>query len=306
MATRDDGLPTADTALPASDSKGRARGAAARRALGRYPLVPLAVLLVVLFIPALFAEWLAPYDPYESHLRNRLEPPVFWGGSWEFVLGTDRLGRCVLSRIMHGAWYALAISAVGIVLGAFIGTVLGLIAGYARGWTDILIMRVVDVSLALPSILLALALAAAWGPSFQAVIIVVAFVLWSYFARQIRAEVLSLRERDFVARARVAGASRSRIIFRHIFPNVVNTVVVMATLQVGVVILLEASLSFLGIGVPRPTPAWGLLVADGRQLVVSAWWISFFPGLAILLTVLSVNLLGDWVRDRLDPKLRQV
>ena len=273
-------------------------------AFRRYPLVPITVLLVVLFIPALGADWLAPHDPYASHLRNRLQPPVFWGGHWEFVLGTDRLGRCVFSRIMHGAKYALAISAVGIVLGALIGTLLGLIAGYARGWTDIVVMRVVDISLALPSILLALALAAAWGPSFEAVIIVVAFVLWSHFARQVRAEVLSLRERDFVARARVAGSSHVRIILRHIFPNVVNTVIVMATLQVGVVILLEAALSFLGIGVPRPTPAWGLLVADGRQLVVSAWWISFFPGVAILLTVLSVNLLGDWLRDRLDPQLR--
>ena len=264
------------------------------------------MLLTVLFIPALFADWLAPHDPYDSYLRNRLQPPVFWGGTWEFVLGTDRLGRCVISRIMHGAKYALAISMVGIFLGAVIGTVLGLIAGYLRGWSDIIIMRLVDISLALPSVLLALALAAVWGPSFQLVIIVVAFVLWAYFARQVRGEVLSLRERDFVARARVAGASHGRILLRHIFPNVVNTVVVMATLQVGVVIILEASLSFLGIGVPRPTPAWGLLVADGRQLVVSAWWISLFPGFAILLTVLSVNLIGDCLRDRLDPKLRQL
>jgi len=302
MATREAGLP------PAAPAAAADAGANTRRRgwLRRYPVLPMVVLMAVLFVPALFSDWLAPHDPYQSYLRNRLQPPVFWGGTWEFVLGTDRLGRCVLSRIMYGARYALAISLVGIVLGAVIGTALGLIAGYLRGWTDIVAMRLVDISLALPSVLLALALAAAWGPSFQAVIIVVAFVLWAYFARQVRAEVLSLRERDFVARARVAGASNGRIIWRHIFPNVVNTVVVMATLQIGVVILLEASLSFLGIGVPRPTPAWGLLVADGRQLVVSAWWISMFPGVAILLTVLSVNLLGDWLRDRLDPKLRQV
>jgi len=302
MATREAGLP------PAAPAAAADAGASTRRRgwLRRYPVLPMVVLMAVLFVPALFSDWLAPHDPYQSYLRNRLQPPVFWGGTWEFVLGTDRLGRCVLSRIMYGARYALAISLVGIVLGAVIGTALGLIAGYLRGWTDIVAMRLVDISLALPSVLLALALAAAWGPSFQAVIIVVAFVLWAYFARQVRAEVLSLRERDFVARARVAGASNGRIIWRHIFPNVVNTVVVMATLQIGVVILLEASLSFLGIGVPRPTPAWGLLVADGRQLVVSAWWISMFPGVAILLTVLSVNLLGDWLRDRLDPKLRQV
>jgi peptide/nickel transport system permease protein len=277
-----------------------------RQVARHFPFVPVAILLVVLIIPALFADWIAPYDPYQAHLRNRLEPPVFWGGSWDFVLGTDRLGRDIFSRILHGAKFALAISMVGIFLGAIIGTVLGLLAGYLRGWWDIVIMRMVDISFALPSVLLALALAAAWGPSFQAVIIVVAFVLWAFFARQVRAEALSLRERDFVARARVAGASEIRILRNHILPNVINTVVVMATLQVGVVIILEATLSFLGIGIPRPTPAWGLLVADGRQLVVSAWWISFFPGMAILLTVLSVNLFGDWLRDRLDPKLRQI
>ena len=275
-------------------------------AFKRYPVVSLTILMIVLILPAIFADLIAPYDPYQSHLRNRLAPPMFWGGTSEFILGTDRLGRCILSRIMHGARYALAISLVGIFLGAILGTILGLFAGYLRGWTDIIIMRLVDISFALPSVLLALALAAVYGPSFQAVILVVVFVLWASFARQVRAETLSLRERDFIARARVVGCGHSRILFRHILPNVVNTVVVMATLQIGVVVLLEATLSFLGIGIPRPTPAWGLLVADGRQLVVSAWWISFFPGMAILFTVLSINLLGDWLRDRLDPKLRQV
>jgi peptide/nickel transport system permease protein len=277
-----------------------------RQRLRRYPYIPLAIMVTVLIIPALFSTWLAPHDPYTAYLRNRLQPPVFWGGTWAFPLGTDRLGRCVFSRTMHGAYFALTISMVGIFAGALLGTVLGLIAGYRRGMIDVVIMRLVDITFALPSVLLALALAAVWGPSFQSVIIVVVFVLWAFFARQVRGEVLSLRERDFVLRALVCGASHTRIVARHIFPNVVNTVVVMATLQIGVVILLEATLSFLGIGIPRPTPAWGLLVADGRQLVVSAWWISFFPGVAILLTVLSVNLLGDWLRDRLDPKLRQI
>ena len=168
------------------------------------------------------------------------------------------------------------------------------------------IMRLVEISLALPAILLALVLAAATGPSFQTIIVVVAFVLWALYARQVRGEVLSIRERDYVARARVAGASELWIMVRHILPNVANTIIVLATLQVGSVIILEATLSFLGLGVPRPTPAWGLMVADGRQLIVSAWWISFFPGLAITLTVFSLNLLGDWLRDRLDPRLEQV
>lgn len=271
----------------------------------RLPLIPIIILLVVLIIPALFADFISPYDPYKAHLRNRLAPPLFFGGTAEFILGTDRLGRDVLSRILHGAKYALAISVIGILLGAMVGTVLGLLAGYLRGWTDAVIMRVVDITFALPSILLALALASVSGPSFQLVIFVVIFVIWGFFARQVRAETLTLRERDFVARARVAGASDVRILRKYILPNIINTIVVLATLQIGVVIILEASLSFLGIGIPRPTPAWGLLVADGRQLIVSSWWISLFPGLAILLTVLSVNLLGDSLRDWLDPKLRQ-
>lgn len=277
-----------------------------RSFFGGLPVISLTILVVVLVIPALFADLIAPHDPYKAYLRSRLEPPLFFGGTTEFILGTDRLGRDILSRILHGAKYALSISMVGILLGAAVGTALGLIAGYLRGTADAVIMRVVDITFALPSILLALALATLSGPSFQLVIFVVIFVIWGYFARQVRAETLVLREADFVARARVAGASDLRILRKYILPNIVNTIVVLATLQVGVVVILEATLSFLGIGIPRPTPAWGLLVADGRQLIVSSWWISFFPGLAILLTVLSVNLLGDWLRDRLDPKLRQV
>lgn len=271
----------------------------------RFPVVPVAIILMVLIVPGLFAQFIAPHGPAEINVRARLQPPVFAGGSWDYVLGTDRLGRCVFSRILHGSWYAMSISAVGIFVGVAIGSALGLIAGYARGWFDAVVMRLVDISLALPAILLAIALAAIAGPTFKSVIAVVVFVLWAYFARQVRAEVLSLRERDFVQRARVSGCSHTRILLRHILPNVMNTIVVLATLQVGIVISLEASLSFLGIGVPRPTPTWGILVADGRQLVVGAWWISFFPGLAIMLTVLSVNLFGDWLRDHLDPKGRR-
>ena len=270
------------------------------------PVLPIATLMIVLVIPALFADFISPHDPYKAYLRNRLEPPLFFGGTTEFILGTDKLGRDVLSRIMHGAKYALAISLVGILLGAVVGTFLGLVAGYYRGWLEALIMRIVDITFALPSILLALALASVSGPSFQLVIFVVIFVIWGFFARQIRAETLVLRERDFIARARVSGASNARILRKYLLPNVMNTIVVLATLQIGVVVVLEATLSFLGIGIPRPTPAWGLLVADGRQLIVSSWWISFFPGMAILLTVLSVNKLGDNLRDLLDPKLRQV
>jgi peptide/nickel transport system permease protein len=271
-----------------------------------FPIVPVAILLAVLIIPGLLSNWIAPYGAEEIDLRARLAPPVFFGGDWDHALGTDRLGRDILSRTMHGAWYALATSAIGIFVGLAIGSTLGMIAGYAGGWLETVIMRLVDISFALPAMLLALALATLTGPSFRSVIIVVAFVLWAYFARQVRAEVLSIRERDYIARAQVAGTSHLKILVRHVLPNVLNTVVVLATLQVGIVITLEASLSFLGIGIPRPTPTWGLLVSDGRQLLASAWWISFFPGMAIVLTVLSVNLFGDWLREKLDPKLRQV
>jgi peptide/nickel transport system permease protein len=269
-------------------------------------VIPITVLLVVLVIPALLAPWIAPHDPYAGGLAQRLRPPVWAGGSWEHILGTDRAGRDVLSRILYGARISIFISMVGILAGGVAGTALGLIAGYYGGWIDALIMRLVDISLALPSVLLALVLAAAIGPSFATVLLVVALVLWALYARQIRGSTLAIREMDFVARARVAGASDLRIITLEILPNVANTLIVLATLQVGYVILLEASLSFLGVGVPRPVPAWGLLVADGRELVVVAWWVAMFPGIAILLTVLSLNLFGDWLRDRLDPKLRQV
>ena len=287
----------------------RARPDILRRAwlrLRSYPLIPAFVLLVLLVFPAITADWLAPHDPVHGSVKDRRQPPVFFGGTWKYPLGTDRIGRDILSRIMYGARVSLSISLVGIFVGGIIGATLGMLAGYFGGWIDTVIMRLVDISLALPAILLALVLAAATGPSFQTIIVVVAFVLWALYARQVRGEVLSLRERDFVARARVAGASQMRLMARHILPNVTNTIIVLATLQVGSVIILEAALSFLGLGIPRPTPAWGIMVADGRQLIVSAWWISFFPGLAITLTVFSLNLLGDWLRDRLDPKLKQI
>lgn len=270
------------------------------------PLVPIVILLTVFIIPAFFADFIAPHDPYVPNLRARLQPPVGFGGTWDYILGTDRLGRDILSRILHGAWYVLAVSMIGIAVGVIVGTTLGLIAGYARGWFDGFIMRLVDISLALPAMLLALALAAAIGASFLSVVIVVGFALWAYFARQVRAEVLLLRNSDFVARSQVAGSSHMRILFRHILPNVMNTIVVLATLQVGIAIMLDASLSFLGIGIPRPTPTWGLLVSDGRDFIATDWWISFFPGLAILLTVMSANMLGDWLREQLDPRQRQI
>jgi len=275
--------------------------------LKRYPVLPTAILVLLLVIPALFASQVAPYNPIKGSLSKRLQPPVWVpGGSMDHLLGTDKMGRDILSRIIHGARVSLAVSLVAILVAGSIGTALGLAAGYFGGRVDTIIMRLVDVSLALPTILLALVLVAASGSSFGTVITVITVILWARYARQVRGETLSIKAQDFIARARVSGASHLRIMLRYIFPNVVSSLLVLATLQVGAVILLESTLSFLGVGIPRPTPAWGVMVADGRELIVVAWWVALFPGLAIMLTVLSLNLLGDWLRDHLDPKLKHV
>ncbi len=227
-------------------------------------------------------------------------------GSGKYWLGTDKLGRDLVTRMIHGARISLSVSLIAILFAGIVGTTLGLMAGYIGGWVDALIMRLVDIKLAIPSILLALVFVAVVGPSFQTVVTVIALVYWALYARQARGETLSVKNQDFIQRAKVAGASHFRIIFMHIFPNVLNTLIIVATLQLGTAILFEASLSFLGAGIPRPTPAWGVMVADGRELIVANWWVSFFPGVCILVAVLSLNLLGDWTRDKLDPKTRQV
>ena len=273
----------------------------------RYPLFALGILLFLLVIPAIFAPWVAPHDPFMGSLSNRLTPPVWQdGGTTEHLLGTDKLGRDMLSRIVYGARVSLTVSMIAIFVGGIIGTVLGLVSGYFGRMTDSVIMRLVEISLSIPTILLALVLVAAVGPSFGTVITVLIVLLWARYARLVRGETLAIKELDFIARARVAGASPVRIMFRYIFPNVVNSLIVLATLQVGYVILLESSLSVLGAGLPRAEPAWGVMVSDGRELIVTAWWVSMFPGIAIMLTVLSLNLLGDWLRDHLDPKLRNL
>jgi peptide/nickel transport system permease protein len=283
------------------------RVAEAMAEVKRYPLVPVALLLLFLVIPAVFAPWVAPHDPYDGSLSNRLTPPVWQqGGTTEHLLGTDKLGRDMLSRIIYGARVSLTVSLIAIFVGGIIGTALGLISGYFGRRVDAVLMRLVDISLSLPTILLALVLVAAVGPSFGTVITVLVVLLWARYARLVRGETLAIKELDFIARARVAGASHTRIMIRYIFPNVINSIVVLATLQVGYVILLESALSFLGAGLPRAEPAWGVMVADGRELIVTAWWVSMFPGVAIMLTVLALNLTGDWLRDHLDPKLRNL
>ena len=278
------------------------------RAARRKWTVPFAagVLLAVLLC-AVLAPRLAPRDPDEQDLTARLLPPSWQaGGMPDYLLGTDALGRDMLSRIIWGSRISLIVSLVAIGVAGTVGTLLGLISGYRGGVTDAVLMRLTDIGLSLPTILIAVVLVAVSEPSFRNVILVIALLLWPRFARQVRGETLGIKEQDFVALAVVAGRSSAWIIRRHIFPNVVPTLLVISTLQVGYVVLLEGTLSFLGVGVPPPNPAWGLMIADGRGFLATAWWISLFPGLAMLLTVLAVNLMGDWLRDHLDPKLRQL
>ncbi|HUG09453.1 MAG TPA: ABC transporter permease [Opitutaceae bacterium] len=257
-------------------------------------------------VVGLGAPWIAPHEPNAQDLVGRLQPPVWeTGGSTDHLLGTDHLGRDVLSRLIHGARISLLVVAVSVPLSVLLGSTFGLLAGLRGGLIDKLLMRLVDVQLALPAIIFAVLLASAYGASLRNVIIIIVVFRWAGFARLVRGEVLSLRERDFVLATRSVGASEARIAVRHIVPNIVDVVVVLATLDIAAVILIEAALSFLGVGVPPPTPSWGAMVSDGRSYITIAWWLALFPGLAILIVSLSGNLIGDWLRDFLDPKLRR-
>tara|TARA_B100001146_G_scaffold212685_1_gene212346 strand:+ start:955 stop:1851 length:897 start_codon:yes stop_codon:yes gene_type:complete len=276
------------------------------RGLRRAPVIPLAIIGLILFT-ATFAPLLTPYSTTKPSLAERLTPPVWDAeGSWDHPLGTDALGRDMATRLMFGGRVSMLVAILTLILGGGIGTAIGLFAGYYGGRLDAVLMRIADSTLAFPIILFAILLVVTLGASMANVVIAIALVLWARYARVIRGEVLALRERDFIARARVAGCSDLRILLVHLFPNTANTLLVLLTLQVGWVIIVEASLSFLGAGIPPPTPAWGAMVADGREYVDTAWWVSAFPGVAIMLTVIAFNLVGDWLRDALDPKLRQV
>jgi peptide/nickel transport system permease protein len=272
-----------------------------------FPVIPVSILLFIALV-AVFADVLAPHDPQVGSLARRFKPP-FWldGGSLVYPLGTDHVGRDVLSRLIFGARVSMVVGITAVLVAGSIGTLLGIVSGYLGGWADQVVMRITDTWLALPALTFAIFLAAIVGPSELNIILILGLVYWTRYARVIRGEVLSLKQREFVRLAIVAGCSKSLIMWRHILPNVINSAVVLATLMLGVVIVTEASLSFLGVGVPPPKPAWGLMMADGKKgLMVGYWWLTVFPGICIMLMVLSANLLGDWLRVKFDPQLRQL
>ena len=272
-----------------------------------FPTIPVAILGLLIFV-AVFANALAPHDPEVGSLGERFRPPVWQqGGSEKFLLGSDHLGRDVLSRLIFGARVSIVVGFTAVLVAGVLGTGLGILSGYLGGWVDQVIMRLTDAWLALPALTFAIFLAAVVGPSEMNIVIILGAVYWTRYARVIRSEVLSLRERDFVRLAIVAGCSKKTIMRRHILPNVLNSAIVLGTLMLGVVIVTEAALSFLGVGVPPPKPAWGLMLADGKKgLMAGYWWLTVLPGICIMLMVLSANLLGDWLRVKFDPQLRQL
>jgi len=279
-----------------------------RRWLGGLPLLPLLILLPFV-LAATFAPLIAPYDPTEPVPGAKIFAPPYWmeDGNAATLLGTDFQSRDLLSRLIYGARVSLIVGLMGTVVAGSLGTLFGILSGYIGGWVDQFIMRLTDAWLALPALVFAIFLATVVGPSMWNIVVILGLVYWTRYARVIRGEVLSLREREFVQLAEIAGASRLRVIVRHILPNVLNTAMVLASLTIGVVIIAEASLSFLGVGVPPPEPAWGLMLSEARStLMAGKWWLTVFPGVCILLVVLATQLLGDWLRIRLDPQQRNL
>ena len=255
---------------------------------------------------AVGAPALAPADPVRNSLLDRLTPPMWLdGGSARHPLGTDTLGRDVASRLLHGARISLVVGLAAVAVAGTVGVALGLLSGYYRGWIDDVLMRVGDVQLAFPVLLLGVALLAVLGPGELNLILVLGVSGWITYARIVRGETLSLKEREFVEAARALGARDRYLLARHILPNVLPPITVVATFSVARVIIAEASLSFLGLGIPPPTPSWGAMLDEGRNYITTGWWLAFFPGLAILLLVLGINLVGDWLRDLLDPRMER-
>ncbi|MEX0763029.1 MAG: ABC transporter permease [Dehalococcoidia bacterium] len=326
-------------AVPAAPGEARTKagrnfGSQAWYFLRRWPVIPL-IIMAVLLVAGIFPGVLAPEDPIRQFPHFRTHPPT-WGAvdehssipepqredfensgdysraireyhpRFNYILGGDNLGRDVLSRVVAGARISLQVAVIALVSGVLIGTTMGILGGYFGGWTDEVLMRFVDMWNALPFILIALVVSVTFGATTGVVMLLLAMLAWTPFVRQVRADALGIRSRDYVLAAKIAGATNIRIMLRHLLPGTFSTVLVVASLRVGTLILAESILSFLGVGIPDPIPAWGKSVSEGRNFLREAWWISFFPGFAIFLVVLSLNFFGDWLRDRLDPRLRQL
>nr|WP_242020916.1 ABC transporter permease [Cytobacillus oceanisediminis] len=271
------------------------------------PAGVIGIVLVVLSVSAaLFAQWIAPFDPSKANLTSRLAPPSWADETGEsvFFLGADQVGRDLLSRIIHGAKISLMVGFFGVIISMVIGTVLGLISGYFGKWLDDFIMRIADIQLAFPFMLFAIVIMSVLGTGIWKIIIILGLTYWVGFARLIRGEVISLKEQEYVQAAKAIGGTNFTIIRKHILPNVMSSILVLGTMYIAEFILLEASLTFLGLGVDPTIPSWGGMLADSRNYVTSAWWTATFPGVAIMLTVLGFNLLGDWLRDRFDPNMK--
>jgi peptide/nickel transport system permease protein len=265
------------------------------------------IMVLSVIISAIFAPVLSPHDPILQDVEKRLFPPIGQtGADPHYLLGTDHLGRDIVSRLIYGARISLVVSISAVAFSAVLGTVIGLFSGFYGGKVDNIFMRLADVQLAFPFILLAIAIIAVLGPSLQNIIIVMGITGWVIYARVVRAEVLSLREKEFITSVKALGGSNGRIIFNHLLPNVIPPIIVIITLEMARMIIMEAALSFLGLGIQPPTPTWGGMLADGRVYLVTSWWLATFPGLVIMLVVLGINLLGNWLRDMLDPRLTQL
>lgn len=267
-------------------------------------VLPFVAIFVIFVLLAIFAPWIAPQDPNTQNLFGRLKPPGTTARNVFYLLGTDNLGRDLLSRLIYGARISLSVAVLSVCLSGITGTVLGMAAGLARGWTEIVIMRLVEIVLSVPAVLLAIIMVAVLGPGFTNVVLVLALTRWPRYARVAFGQALSVANMPYVRLARFMGAGTFRILFVHILPNIVGAITVVATLEFGLMVLFEASLSFLGLGVQPPTPSWGAMLSTGRAYVATAWWIAAFPGACLFFLVLSVNLIGDFLRDRLDPKSR--
>ena len=278
--------------------------AAKRLSWRRVPFFGLTIVILFLII-VIFGKWIAPYS-YEHWdlLTSNMPPTWVEGGSWDHLFGTDQLGRDVLSRIIHGARFSLAIALACLIIYTSIGLALGLLSGFMGGKVDLVIMRICDLWMGFPNIILALVLVSVMGPSAKTVILAVGISHWPHIARMMRGECLNIAQNDYIRLARVAGCSNLRIIVSHIFPNLVNLLIILVTIEIGGIILLTAGMSFLGLGTQPPSPDWGLMINEGRPYITSEWWLVVAPAFAILLVVLGFNLIGDWLRDVLDPKQR--